>query len=281
MQLVAIDVEGLGSITATRIAFGHLTVLAGTESYAGDVVTALELLQAAAHGEIRATLAGEVTRTNGAQSRLVLAARFEGLAYRLAMRMPSRHETELGIGPMMLSEHVTADELGRERIILERRGAGIWLRDAEGWPRTMPRRLEAGETALSVVRAVGQLARLDTMRKAMRSWRIRKEPALAKVATSPAAAVPFPFGRDDHGDSSNGMPRLMVFAGAATAGSPPSMLASIIWRAANQAQVVVTATSPQLLEHLDSKRFPDAVFHHARMSRGRRRATTARAASDH
>lgn len=272
MQLVAIEVEGFGSVRTTRVACGHLTVLAGECAFGEDTIAGLRLLRAAAEGEIGAAVRRELDRRRGRLAdRVVVTLRLEGLAYRIAVRVPNPRELRLGIGPMVVSEHVIEGVPGRwERILMERRGSGVWLLDAAGRPAGAVRRIEHDETALSVVGAAGRLALVTALREGMRSWTFEGLPTssgLVDRQSAPITAAPsISQGWSEPAgvvESERQGPRLAIFTTSHVPHGERQLgaLSSVIWRASHGAQVVIAEAPTELVELLDSRRFPDAVIH--------------------
>lgn len=180
MQLREVHVEGYRSLRALDFSIEPLTVLVGKNA-AGktNLYRALDLLHGAADGSICRRIAEEGgvesvlwagTRDRVTQ-RLVLAARFDELEYRIEIGLPGVAEAALDTEPMVRSERLTLTYRNLAVKLLERKGPTVMLRDDRGNTLKHDRKLLASETALAAIRDGGRYPELSLVRQVMQSWR--------------------------------------------------------------------------------------------------------------
>jgi predicted ATPase len=190
MSLSDLSIAGYRSIRSIRFPLRRLTVLVGGNGVGKtNLYRALELVHAAATGELALTIAreGGLASVMWAGSRRATdppRLRFEvGMDTILptdaeAAYQP-RYAVEVGFGDSryeaVFSEEpqIKAESLivpGRRSItLLERKGPAAWFRDENGRMRQLEQPLLASETALSSLR--GTLPELDAVRHLLASWR--------------------------------------------------------------------------------------------------------------
>jgi predicted ATPase len=219
MQLTACEIAGYRSLRAVRLPLGPVGVLLG-ENGAGktNILNALEMLQAAATGSIcrklvdegglgRVLWAGRPTAGDGpAPTSVRLTAHFTNLRYTVEIGQAGKGDAALAGEPTVREETLTHTGVGAggsgERVVMQREGAGIKLRNAKGERQHLKQHLLPNETALHAIRDAASYPELAYIRELLEGWRIyhrfnlaadapSRSPALA--ATTPALA---PDGRD-------------------------------------------------------------------------------------
>ena len=190
MSLADLDIKGYRSVRSIRFPLRRLTVLTGGNGVGKtNLYRALELVQAAANGDLTLSLAreGGLASAIWAGERSLIdkpRLRFEvGLDTILpgddeAAFLP-RYAVEIGFGDAKYEAvfaeepQIKAESLilpGRRPVtLLERKGPAAWYRDDEGRRRQLDQPLLASETALSALR--GTLPELDAIRHLLANWR--------------------------------------------------------------------------------------------------------------
>lgn len=219
MKLTACEIAGYRSLRAVRLPLGPVSVLLG-ENGAGktNILTALELLQSAATGTIcrqivdeggfsRVLWAGKPAAGEGpAPASLRFTAHFSNMRYAIEIGTPEKGDAALAGEPVVRAETLTHTGIGDngagERVVMQREGTDVRLRNAKGERQHLKKHLLPSETALHAIRDVASYPELAYMRELLEGWRIyhrfnlatgapTRAPALA--AMTPALA---PDGRD-------------------------------------------------------------------------------------
>lgn len=191
MNLCDFSIRGYRSIRSLRMPVRRLTVLTGANGVGKtNLYRALELIQAAASGDLALSLAREGglgsalwagPRKANEQPRLEIDIGLEGALEESADNDATlRYRIEIGFGdskygavfseePQIKRETLTMP-LGRRNVtLLERSGAAAWYRDDNGQRRQVDDTILGSETALSSLR--GTLPEVDLVRRLLSSWR--------------------------------------------------------------------------------------------------------------
>ena len=206
MQLTACEIAGYRSLRAVRLPLGPVSVLLG-ENGAGktNILTSLQLLQAAATGPICRTLvdegglgrvlwAGRLPAGEGsAPTSLRLTAHFANLRYTIEIGHPGKGDAALAGEPVIKSETLTHTGIGGsgsgERVVMQREGASVRLRNAKGERQHLKQHLLPSETALHGIRDAAGYPELAYVRELLEGWRIYHRFNLATDAPSRAPAL--------------------------------------------------------------------------------------------
>jgi predicted ATPase len=206
MQLTACEIAGYRSLRAVRLPLGQVSVLLG-ENGAGktNVLTALELMQAAATGPIcrmlvdegglgRVLWAGRPSVAEGpAPASLRLTAHFANLRYAIEIGPPNRGDAALADEPTVREETLTHTGIGTdgagERVVMHREGPSVRLRNAKGERQHLKQHLLPAETALNAIRDSVSYPELAYVREVLEGWRIYHRFNLATKAPSRAPAL--------------------------------------------------------------------------------------------
>lgn len=206
MQLTACEIAGYRSLRAVRLPFGPVSVLLG-ENGAGktNILTALQLLQAAATGPIcrmlvdegglgRVLWAGRLRAGEGnAPTSLRLTAHFANLRYAIEIGQPGKGDAALAGEPIVREEILTHTGVGAggsgERVVMQREGASVRLRNAKGERQHLKQHLLPSETALHGIRDAASYPELAYVRELLEGWRIYHRFNLAADAPSRAPAL--------------------------------------------------------------------------------------------
>lgn len=206
MQLTACEIAGYRSLRAVRLPLGPVSVLLG-ENGAGktNILTSLQLLQAAATGPIcrmlvdegglgRVLWAGRLPAGEGsAPTSLRLTAHFANLRYAIEIGQPGKGDAALVGEPIVKTETLTHTGIGAggsgERVVMQREGASVRLRNAKGERQHLKQHLLPSETALHGIRDVASYPELAYVRELLEGWRIYHRFNLATEAPSRAPAL--------------------------------------------------------------------------------------------
>lgn len=206
MQLTACEIAGYRSLRAVRLPLGPVSVLLG-ENGAGktNILTSLQLLQAAATGAIcrmlvdeggldRVLWAGRSQAGEGsAPTTLRLAAHFASLRYAIEIGPPGKGDAALVGEPTVRQETLTHTGIGAdgtgERVVMQREGASVRLRNAKGERQHLKQHLLPGETALHAIRDAASYPELAYVRELLEGWRIYHRFNLAADASSRAPSL--------------------------------------------------------------------------------------------
>lgn len=206
MQLTACEIAGYRSLRAVRLPLGPVSVLLG-ENGAGktNILTSLQLLQAAATGPIcrmlvdegglgRVLWAGRLPAGEGsAPTSLRLTAHFANLRYAIEIGQPGKGDAALVGEPIVKTETLTHTGIGAggsgERVVMQREGASVRLRNAKGERQHLKQHLLPSETALHGIRDVASYPELAYVRELLEGWRIYHRFNLATDAPSRAPAL--------------------------------------------------------------------------------------------
>lgn len=206
MQLTACEIAGYRSLRAVRLPLGPVSVLLG-ENGAGktNILTSLQLLQAAATGPIcrmlvdegglgRVLWAGRLPAGEGsAPTSLRLTAHFANLRYAIEIGQPGKGDAALVGEPIVKMETLTHTGIGAggsgERVVMQREGASVRLRNAKGERQHLKQHLLPSETALHGIRDVASYPELAYVRELLEGWRIYHRFNLATEAPSRAPAL--------------------------------------------------------------------------------------------
>lgn len=206
MQLTACEIAGYRSLRAVRLPLGPVSVLLG-ENGAGktNILTALQLLQAAATGPIcrmlvdegglgRVLWAGRLPAGEGsAPTSLRFTAHFANLRYAIEIGPPAKGDAALGGEPTVREETLTHTGVGAggngERVVMHREGASVRLRNAKGERQHLKQHLLPSETALHGIRDAASYPELAYVRELLEGWRIYHRFNLAVDAPSRAPAL--------------------------------------------------------------------------------------------
>jgi predicted ATPase len=219
MQLTACEIAGYRSLRAVRLPLGPVSVLLGENGVGKtNILTALGLLQAAATGPIcrmlidegglgRVLWAGRSTVGDGpAPTSIRLTAHFANLRYTIEIGQPGKGDAALAGEPTVREETLAHTGIGDngagERIVMQREGADVRLRNAKGERQHLKQHLQPGETALNAIRDAASYPELAYVRELLEGWRIyhrfnlgtdapSRVPALAAMTSALA-----PDGRD-------------------------------------------------------------------------------------
>jgi predicted ATPase len=191
MNICDFSIKGYRSVRSLRMPVRRLTVLTGANGVGKtNLYRALELVQAAADGDLALSLAREGglasalwagPRKANEQPRLEIDIGLEGALGETAENDATlRYRVEIGFGdskygavfaeePQIKRETLTMP-LGRRTVtLLERSGAAAWYRDENGQRRQVEDTILGSETALSSLR--GTLPEVDLVRRLLSSWR--------------------------------------------------------------------------------------------------------------
>lgn len=206
MQLTACEIAGYRSLRAVRLPLAPVSVLLG-ENGAGktNILTSLQLLQAAATGPIcrmlvdegglgRVLWAGRLPAGEGsAPTSLRLTAHFANLRYAIEIGQPGKGDAALVGEPIVKTETLTHTGIGAggsgERVVMQREGASVRLRNAKGERQHLKQHLLPSETALHGIRDVASYPELAYVRELLEGWRIYHRFNLATEAPSRAPAL--------------------------------------------------------------------------------------------
>lgn len=206
MQLTACEIAGYRSLRAVRLPLGPVSVLLG-ENGAGktNILTSLQLLQAAATGPIcrmlvdegglgRVLWAGRLPAGEGsAPTSLRLTAHFANLRYMIEITQAGKGDAALAGEPIIKAETLTHTGIGAggsgERVVMQREGASVRLRNAKGERQHFKQHLLPSETALHGIREAAGYPELAYVRELLEGWRIYHRFNLAKDAPSRAPAL--------------------------------------------------------------------------------------------
>lgn len=206
MQLTACEIAGYRSLRAVKLPLGQVSVLLG-ENGAGktNILTALELIQAAATGPIcrllvdegglgRVLWAGRPSPSEGpAPTSLRLTAHFANLRYAIEIGPPNKGDASLADEPTVRVETLTHTGVGAdgtgERVVMHREGPSVRLRNAKGERQHLKQHLLPAETALNAIRDSVSYPELAYVREVLEGWRIYHRFNLAAKAPSRAPAL--------------------------------------------------------------------------------------------
>jgi predicted ATPase len=206
MQLTACEIAGYRSLRAVRLPLGSVSVLLG-ENGAGktNILTSLQLLQAAATGSIcrmlvdegglgRVLWAGRLPAGEGiAPTSLRLTAHFANLRYAIEIGHPGKGDAALAGEPIVKAETLTHTGMGGggsgERVVMQREGASVRLRSAKGERQHLKQHLLPSETALHGIRDAASYPELAYVRELLEGWRVYHRFNLATDAPSRAPAL--------------------------------------------------------------------------------------------
>ena len=206
MQLTACEIAGYRSLRAVRLPLGPVSVLLGENGVGKtNLLTALGLLQAAATGPIcrmlidegglgRALWAGRPAGSDGpAPTSIRLTAHFANLRYTIEIGHPDKGDAALAGEPTVRAETLAHTGIGDngagERIVMQREGADVRLRNAKGERQHLKQHLQPGETALNAIRDAASYPELAYVRELLEGWRIYHRFNLAADAPSRAPAL--------------------------------------------------------------------------------------------
>jgi predicted ATPase len=206
MQLIACEVAGYRSLHTVRLPLERVSVLVGENGVGkSNMLRSLELLQAAATGTIcrlladegglsRVLWAGRSTPASGpAPTSIRLTARFAGLRYAIEIAAPAPGEAALPNEATVREETLAHTGIGDngsgERIVMQRKGAEVRLRDARGQRRHFKQHLLPPETALHAFRDGDSYPELAYVRQLLESWRIYDRFDLSADALSRAPSL--------------------------------------------------------------------------------------------
>ncbi|HWV82257.1 MAG TPA: AAA family ATPase, partial [Hyphomicrobiaceae bacterium] len=164
-----------------------------------------QLLQAAATGPIcrmlvdegglgRVLWAGRLPAGEGsAPTSLRLTAHFANLRYAIEIGQPGKGDAALVGEPIVKTETLTHTGIGAggsgERVVMQREGASVRLRNAKGERQHLKQHLLPSETALHGIRDVASYPELAYVRELLEGWRIYHRFNLATEAPSRAPAL--------------------------------------------------------------------------------------------
>lgn len=193
MGLTDIHIAGYRSVRSIHFPVRQLSVLVGANGVGKtNLYRALELVQSAATG----TLARDIAREGGLgsvfwagerkaneQARLILSVSLEDIGsgstkYALELGFPPSYEVEIGfrtptaaafpLEAQIKTETLSVPGARRPVVLMERKGASVWARDAEGRRVLADENLLASETALSSLRGYPEI---DAVRETLAAWR--------------------------------------------------------------------------------------------------------------
>jgi predicted ATPase len=197
-----IEISGYRSLRRVRFPVDRLTVFVGPNgSGKTNLYRALELLQAAAAGNLAQMLAAEGgmesalwtgQRRRQEPARIALKAGFGATpgenadhSYGVAVGVVHSYETELGLRrptaaafplePQIKEETLLHHHRGRARKILERRGPTASARDLDDNWSTLGTELLASETALAAIEDIARYPDICAIRRTMLDWRFYHE----------------------------------------------------------------------------------------------------------
>ncbi len=206
MQLTACEIAGYRSLRAVRLPLGPVSVLLGENGVGKtNILTSLGLLQAAATGSVcrmlidegglgRVLWAGRPTVGDGpAPASIRLTAHFANLRYTIEIGPPGKGDAALAGEPTVREETLAhtgiGDDGAGERVVMQREGADVRLRNAKGERQHLKQHLLPGETALHAIRDAASYPELAYVRELLEGWRIYHRFNLAGDAPSRVPAL--------------------------------------------------------------------------------------------
>lgn len=192
--ITRLGIENYRSIRSLDIPLAPLTVVTGANGVGkSNLYRSLELLQAAATGDLSARLAregglrsalwagapwtsdDEMERMARARSkgpaRIRLSVELQDLDYALAIGLPRPTDAALGLDPIVKEERTRARRRGRWSVLAERKGPVFVARGESGRMEVALKDLWLFETALSQVSALSGLSEIAFLRRRLTAMR--------------------------------------------------------------------------------------------------------------
>ena len=220
LSVQEMSAESYRSLRSIRFPVGPLSVFVGANGTGkSNLYRALQLIQAAARGDLARALAAEGgmdsalwagKRKAGAPARIQLgvtlgdaAGRAGAFSYEVAVGLPPREATAaFPLEPQIKEEQARFTAGRRPEILLQRRGPHLTVSDAEGQPSDLDADLLASETALARLEDPSRYPDLHLIRQTLLDWRFHHElrTDAASALRRPCLAVTSPTLDSDGGN---------------------------------------------------------------------------------
>ncbi len=192
--ITRLEIENYRSIRSLDLELAPLTVVTGANGVGkSNLYRALELLQAAAVGDLSARLAregglgsavwaGDAWRDEEEKARMArarapgpmqirLSATLGDFDYALAIGAPRPTDAALGLDPVVKAERARMRRRGRWSVLAERKGPVFSARGDDGRMKPVMTGLWLFETALSAVSEPAELSEIDWLRRRLAAMR--------------------------------------------------------------------------------------------------------------
>lgn len=180
MDITHLQVSGYRSLQDIEVTLGGLTVIVGPNgSGKTNLYRALFLLCAAANGALARALADEGGMPSALWAgdqrkgpvRMGVRVRLDGFEYGLECGLPIPGRIEFILDPVVKEETLTIPSRRSRAVLMERRSASAWAKDAQGAPASFAFQLLTTESVLSQIKEPHRFPALAGVRETIAAWR--------------------------------------------------------------------------------------------------------------